>query len=113
MDWPAASVAGSAGEGDPIEKPVPWTDAAVTVAARVAVKVAVAPVGLPTVVGGKVTMLPASGGAPARTPKPSSLPSRVPTYTRPLATAGGTNLEAVPTGALHSSVSVPLFGMAL
>ena len=79
MDWPAVSEAGSAGEGHPIENPVPWTEAAVTVAARDAVKVAVAPMALPTVVGGKVTMLPESGGAPARMPKPSSLPSRVPT----------------------------------
>ncbi len=41
-------------------------------------------------------------------PKPTTCPSRVPTYTRPLSVATVENLAAVPSGALNTSLRLPV-----
>src|SRR6202140_2814186 len=97
--WPADSVAGSAGTEVPS---VNWLelDASVeSVSASVAVSVRVFWVEWPRIVAPKASVDPVNGGVTGE-PKPSTWPSRVPTYRRPAPTPGVANFGAVPTGAL-------------
>lgn len=108
---PVARVAGRALLGLPaVKAPVMGSD--VTVIGLLAVTVSVWVDDCPTTVAGKVGA-GAVTGADTGAPNPMTFPSRVPTYIRLPATPGGLNLDAVPTGALHTFWSTPFTGTGL
>lgn len=87
----------------------PATSKDVTVVGAVAVKVAVPPVDWETIVEAKFTFEPDSAGVvEGRAPKPSKVPSLVPTYTIPLSTPGSENTVDVNVPDCQISSIVPL-----
>ena len=86
-------------------------DTALIVTARVAVTVTVLVELPPTGTDPKSVGDPDSATVVGR-PNPKSLPSRVPTKTRPPSVAGMLNLAAVPIGAEYRRLSVPPLGSA-